>query len=161
MHKQAHDQMSKLLAAYPVMGADVLDVGALDVNGNYRGLVEGLGWTYTGLDMVGGPNVDVVAPDPYHYPVEDRFDVVISGSVMEHVEAIWLWIPELVRVLRPGGMLAIITHTQWPYHPYPVDCWRILPDGMRYLFDATGQLERYQIEMYNATDISAVAHKRS
>ncbi len=160
MHDAALRQMDRLLNRYEHSVASVLDVGSLDVNGTYRAIVERRGWHYTGLDTQPGPNVDVVADNPYRYPFEDdTFSVVISGSTMEHVGQIWRWVPELVRVLRPGGMLAIITHTQWPYHPYPLDCWRVMPDGMRLLFDLTGQLERYEITMYSDTDISALAWK--
>jgi len=161
MHPEAFTQMHRLLQRYGSDNAQVLDVGALDVNGAYRPLVEKRGWTYTGLDLVAGRNVDVVADDPYHYPFDDNsFDIVMSGSTMEHVQAIWLWIPELTRVLRPGGMLAIITHVQWPEHRYPTDCWRIMPDGMEYLFDLTGRLERYEISMFNANDIYGLAWKK-
>lgn len=162
MHREALDAMTKLLARYQQPGpANVLDVGSLDVNGTYRPLVESRSWRYTGLDLVPGPNVDLVASDPYAYPIADgRFDLVISGSTMEHVEAIWRWVPELVRVLRPGGMLAVVTHWQFPEHRYPVDCWRIMPDGMRYLFDLAGQLERYDIRIASQYDIAATAWKR-
>jgi SAM-dependent methyltransferase len=142
--------------------ANVLDVGSLDVNGTFRPLVEHRGWQYTGLDLTEGPNVDVVSGDPYRYPFESRaFDVVISGSVMEHVQAIWIWMPELVRLLRKGGLLAIITHTQWKYHPHPFDCWRIMPDGMGYLFDLDGRLRDYDIRMFNEHDIIGAAWRRS
>lgn len=163
MHKEALQQMIHVLSAHqPAAPVSLLDVGSLNVNGTYRNLVEQRRWQYTGLDIAAGDNVDVVADSPYVYPFEDdTFDVVISGSTMEHVQAIWLWIPELVRVLRPGGLLAVITHTQFVYHPYPVDCWRIMPDGMRYLFDLTGALERYDIQMYCPTDISGVAYKKA
>ena len=161
MHSEGLAAMTELLSRYGQPGpVSALDVGAYDVNGTFRPLVESLGWTYTGLDQVAGPNVDIVASDPYQYPIADgSFDVVLSGSTMEHVEAIWRWIPELVRVLRPGGMLAIVTHWQFPEHRYPVDCWRIMPDGMRYLFDQTSQLERYTIAIVSQYDIGATAWK--
>lgn len=159
MHDASLTEMTRILARWPG-GANLLDVGSYDVNGTYRPLVERKGWQYTGLDVCVGPNVDIVSPDPYHFPLADAaYDIVISGSTMEHVQAIWLWVPELVRVLRPGGMLAIITHTNYPYHRYPVDCWRVMPDGARYLFDLTGNLCAYDIRMYNETDISMVAYK--
>lgn len=140
--------------------ANVLDVGSLNVNGSYRDMVERRGWAYTGLDVVPGPNVDIHAITPYNYPLHDEsFDVVISGSTMEHVENLWLWVPELARLLRPGGMLAIITHTQWRIGHHDPDCWRILPDGMRYLFSMTGKLHKFDIRMYCDTDISGVAWK--
>lgn len=159
MHDASLSEMTRILDRWQG-GAHLLDVGSYDVNGTYRPIVQRHGWAYTGLDLSAGPNVDVVAADPYHFPFADNaFDIVISGSTMEHVQAIWLWVPELVRVLRPGGMLAIITHTRWEYHRYPIDCWRIMKDGMEYLFDLTGKLESYDIRMYNDTDISGVAFK--
>lgn len=161
MHREAWDAMTGLLARFERRDADVLDVGSYDVNGTYRPMVEGHGWRYTGLDQAAGPNVDVVTADPYGFPfADDRFDLVMSGSTMEHVEAIWRWVPELVRVLKPGGMLAIVTHWQFPEHRYPVDCWRIMPDGMKYLFDLTGRLERYSIGIVSQYDIAGLAWKR-
>lgn len=139
----------------------VLDVGSLDVNGTYRPMVEAREWHYTGLDMAAGRNVDIVTNDPFSYPLESNaYDVVISGSTMEHVTAIWRWVPELVRVLKPGGWLCVVTHVSFPEHRYPVDCWRIMPDGMRYLFDITQELEDYTIAT-NQTDIAAMARKKS
>lgn len=153
-------KMDELLGLYPAPKANVLDVGSFDVNGTFRPVMENRGWTYTGLDLVDGPNVDVVSDDAYRYPFEDgAFDAVISGSTMEHVEAVWDWVCELARLVRPGGMLALITHTQYAYHPHPVDCWRIMPDGFRFLFDRTGKLERYRIEMFSHQDISGLAWK--
>lgn len=113
------------------------------------------------LDVANGPNVDLVSADPYRFPVADgSYDAVISGSTMEHVQAIWLWIPELVRVLRPAGYLLIVTHWSFPEHKYPVDCWRIMPDGMRYLFDQTEALHRYDVTIASQYDIAAMAQKR-
>ena len=58
----------------------ILDVGSRDINGTYRALIEGRGWKYTGLDIVAGSNVDVVAK-PFCYPFPDgAFDIVISGA---------------------------------------------------------------------------------
>lgn len=164
MHAESYALMDEMLHRSCICGnsADVLDVGSYNVNGTFRPLVEGRGWRYTGLDTVAGPNVDVVARDPFLFPFGDgAFDVVISGSTMEHVTAIWRWLPELVRVLRPGGFLAVHTHWKFPEHRYPVDCWRILPDGMRYLFDQTEALVDYDIRIANDMDIIGSAWKRS
>lgn len=163
MHAEALRAMTDLLKRYDgPQPASVLDVGSYDVNGTYRPLVQSLGWHYTGLDVSDGPNVDLVSPHPYRFPLaDDTFDIVMTGSTMEHVQAIWLWVPELVRVLRPGGMLAIVTHWQFPEHRYPVDCWRIMPDGMRYLFDQSLWLWDYGIAIVSPYDIAATAFKRA
>jgi SAM-dependent methyltransferase len=147
MHATALADMTELLNAAPPWTKTVLDVGSYDENGTNRPLVEGRGWHYTGLDIRDGPNVDIIA-GPYLYPFEDNsFDLVISGQAMEHVEDLRSWINECVRVLAPGGRLCITTVWKMFYHPFPVDCWRIMPDGMRWLFNQNGLLVDYDIQM--------------
>ncbi len=147
MHASAMTDMDDLLKRAPKWTRTVLDVGSLDENGTHRPLTDARGWATTGIDIRKGANVDLVVP-PYSYPFTDgQFDCVISGQAMEHVEDLKLWISECVRVLKPGGLLAITTVWKMFYHPYPVDCWRIMPDGMRWLFDQTGQLKAYDIRM--------------
>lgn len=90
-------------------------------------------WRYRGLDLEAGQNVDIVA-DKVLRPVSDNScDLVISGQTLEHVEAPWLWIKELERICKPGGIIVVIAPWKWEIHRYPKDCWRILPDGMEYL----------------------------
>jgi len=38
----------------------ILDLGGLDVNGSYRECFDILSWTYQGMDMTSGKNVDIV-----------------------------------------------------------------------------------------------------
>jgi SAM-dependent methyltransferase len=147
MHASAYADMEQLIARAPDWAKTVLDVGSLDENGTNRPLTDARGWTYTGIDIREGKNVDQVV-QPYSYPFPDgAFDVVISGQAMEHVEDLKLWINECARVLKPGGRLCITTVWKMFFHQYPVDCWRIMPDGMKWLFDQTGQLTDYDIRM--------------
>lgn len=153
MHRGAVDDIAALLVRAPQDTKLVLDVGSQDINGSYRELVEGRGWRYVGLDIQEGKNVDVVAV-PYHYPFTDgAFDVVISGSTAEHVAHPWLWFPELARILKPGGLLAVLTCHSFPEHRYPVDCWRFMEDGLRVLFDLTGVLEAYEFRYVSVEHI--------
>jgi SAM-dependent methyltransferase len=155
MHREAMNEMVRILEGIEISEARVLDVGSLDVNGSYRDVIELAGGTYVGLDIQDGENVTVVTRDPYNFPFpDDMFHMVISGSVMEHVEAPWLWFPELFRVVRPGGAVIILTHMSWEYHPYPVDCWRIMPDGFKFLARTVDPNMVCEIRMYNDTDIS-------
>lgn len=110
----------------------VLDVGSYDVNGSYKSLFDPLRFLYTGLDMVPGPNVDLVPEAPYRWRElgEDSFDVVISGQALEHIEFFWLVVAEMVRVTREGGLLCIVVPRGFDEHRYPVDCYRFLADGM-------------------------------
>ena len=110
----------------------VLDVGSYDVNGSYKFLFEESRFHYIGLDMVQGPNVDLVPDSPYRWRMlsDDCFDVVISGQALEHIEFFWLVVAEMVRVTKPGGLLCIIAPRGFDEHRYPVDCYRFLADGM-------------------------------
>ena len=115
-------------------GGKVLDVGSRDVNGSYRELFKSWRYDYTGIDTENGPNVDVVAENPYRFPFpSEHFDFVVSGQTIEHVPAFWKWAEELKRVLKIGGKLVIIGPWKFGVHRFPVDCWRVLPDGMRSL----------------------------
>jgi SAM-dependent methyltransferase len=72
----------------------------------------------------------------YSYPVEsDAVDVVLATNVMEHVRKPWVWIRELARICKPGGYVITINPVSWPYHEYPIDCWRAYPEGMKALYE--------------------------
>jgi len=110
----------------------VLDVGSFDVNGTYRDFFSSPQFSYTGLDMAPGPNVDIVPVIPYQWKelATDGFDIVISGQVLEHAEFFWITVGEMVRVTSPGGLIAIIVPNGFPEHRYPVDCYRFFTDGV-------------------------------
>lgn len=161
MHDNALVAMAEMLERAPEWAKTVLDVGSLFVNGSYKPMITERGWQYTGIDIQDGDNVDYVV-EPYNYPFEDNsFDIVISGSCMEHVERPWLWIPELARVLKPNSLLAIVTHHSFPFHEYPWDCYRFFPHAFEILFDDTNCLIDYIIKMHSDQDIIASAIKRS
>jgi hypothetical protein len=57
---------------------------------------------------------------------------------MEHVRKPWVWIKELARICKPGGHVITINPVSWPYHEYPIDCWRAYPEGMIGLYEDAG-----------------------
>jgi SAM-dependent methyltransferase len=126
--------------------AEVLDVGSYNVNGCYREMFESRGFTYKGLDMEPGPNVDIVATRPYQWDeiADDIFDAVISGQALEHIEFFWVTVAEMVRVTKEGGLICIIAPNGFEEHRYPVDCWRFFTDGMIAI------ARYYQLEILNA-----------
>lgn len=72
----------------------------------------------------------------YSFPVDsETADVVVSTNVMEHVRKPWVWIKELARICKPGGYVITINPVSWPYHEYPIDCWRAYPEGMKALYE--------------------------
>ena len=129
-------------------GLKVCDVGSRDINGSYRPLFENQ--FYTGIDIVPGKNVDVVV-EPYRFPFPDgAFDVVVSGQTLEHVEDIYAWMQEVARISK--DLVCIIAPWKFKEHRFPVDCWRILPDGMSFLFKRSG-LRQIHIELSGASCI--------
>ena len=105
----------------------------------YRQLMVSKKWVYQGLDLKTGDNVNIVSDDPFNYPIADNeYDVIISGQCIEHVTNLAAWMRELHRILKPKGKICIIGPSAGFIHRFPVDCWRILPDGMRFLFENEG-----------------------
>ncbi len=140
MHESSMDTMKSFIEYY--LDRDkplkVLDVGSCDFGSNYsyRQFINSENWTYEGLDLCPGANVDIVSYDPYKWPIENEFyDVVISGQCLEHTQAPWMWIKEIERVCKVGGLTIIVAPWNWDVHLAPLDCWRILPDGMKYLLE--------------------------
>jgi len=113
----------------------VYDLGSQDVNGSYRQIFNEKAWSYIGLDMEEGRNVDIVLRNPYDWKEipANSGDVLISGQAFEHIRFFWLTMLEIRRVLKPGGLCCIIAPSGGHEHRYPVDCWRFYPDGFEAL----------------------------
>jgi SAM-dependent methyltransferase len=137
MHQHSHDLMKYFVDTYldKSKELDILDVGSYDINGNFRGLFVNPKWKYTGLDIAAGPNVDVVSKALYDFGFDKKFDVVVSGNCLEHVEAPWRWIKAVEKVIKKDGLVCIVTPFSITEHRCPVDCYRILPDGYKYLLE--------------------------
>lgn len=137
MHEFSYNLMKEWAIKYKFIDKQVLDVGSLDINGSYRDIFK----NYTGLDIVEGKNVDIVAKNPYKYPLKDNsYEVVISGQTLEHVEDTHKFIKELARVAKE--MVCIIVPANGILeHRHPVDCWRVYPDGLRFLFEKIAKLK--------------------
>lgn len=117
----------------------VLDVGSSDVNGSYRNLFAARDVDYIGADLNEGRGVDVLLSDPYKLPFEAAsMDLVLCGQMLEHCEFPWLSIREMMRVLKPEGLLFLIAPSSGPIHQYPVDCYRFYPDAYRALAKDAG-----------------------
>jgi SAM-dependent methyltransferase len=131
VHESSYEKMRAFCTAYVKAGSSVLDVGSggeVDIL-SYRPLFDDC--EYVGLDIEPGHNVDLVPADPFAWPeIEtDSFDVVISGQTFEHNPYFWITAAEIARVLRPGGLVAVIAPSKGMVHRYPLDCWRFYPDS--------------------------------
>lgn len=80
----------------------VLEAGSLNINGTIRTLFDLC--DYTGIDIGPGPCVDFVAKAHEYDGPSDYFDVVCSCEMFEHDMYLNLSLPNLVRMLKPGGL---------------------------------------------------------
>lgn len=109
--------------------ATVVDIGAQNVNGSLSDVMPSH-FRYIGVDFVKAKGVDVVLDDPYKLPFDDEsVDIVVTSSCLEHSEMFWLMFLEILRVLRPSGLLYMNVPSNGDFHRYPVDCWRFYPDS--------------------------------
>lgn len=111
-------------------GKTIVEVGSQDVNGSLR-QVAPEGARYIGLDFQEGKGVDILldVEDPYSFPLADNSaDAVVTSSVLEHSEFFWLLFNELMRVVKPGGVIYVNAPSFGAFHRYPVDCYRFYPD---------------------------------
>lgn len=137
MHPSQYLHMKRALEKY--LPADrhleVLELGSATSPGQtrtHRSLFEGIDHSYFGVDVrEAGDTVDAVMDEPYTIPAASNSkDVVMCGSVLEHVPFFWASMLEMARVLRPGGLLFVTVPSRGHKHS-PIDCWRVYPDGLR------------------------------
>jgi SAM-dependent methyltransferase len=92
---------------------------------------------YTGVDILPGENVDVVADAHALSKHLDReaFDAFFSISVFEHLAMPWKVVIEANKVLKVGGLVFVSTHPTYPPHDRPWDFYRFSKHGMAALFN--------------------------
>jgi SAM-dependent methyltransferase len=117
----------------PTLYGRVLDVGSRDkpygIWLDARKVVQHLG-----LDIVPGPNVDVVVTPGAPWPLETAsFDAIVCTQVLEHVENLVQVLSEMHRVLKPGGTLLASVPFAYNAHSVPNDYRRFSIYGARSL----------------------------
>ncbi|MGJ9412685.1 class I SAM-dependent methyltransferase [Aeromicrobium sp. CF4.19] len=73
---------------------------------------------------------------------DDRFDLVFSSDVFEHIDRPWLAAEEISRILKPGGIAVTHTLFSWRNHPCPIDYWRYSAECLEFLFSGLQTLEK-------------------
>ena len=133
MHSSALAFGSTALTRADVAGKDVLEAGAMDVNGSLRPAIEALGpGSYLATDMRPGPGVDMVCLAENLPPLSA--DVVICTEMLEHAQDWRAALTGSVRALRPGGLLLLTTRSPgFPRHGFPEDYWRFPVETMRHV----------------------------
>jgi SAM-dependent methyltransferase len=142
MHPDSMRLMRQMQAKhFPHIGAGhmVCDDGGLASNPakSYRHLLP-VGTMYTACDIVEHPSVQVVKPDPFTLPFDlQTFDLVLSGQMLEHCQNPFRAVAEMKRVLKVGGIIAIIVPSQGRRHDAQ-DGWRFMDDAFRFIAAEVG-----------------------
>jgi SAM-dependent methyltransferase len=111
-HPEQQKFLKNLQAKYPdyFRRVRVLDCGSLDINGRnkeYWNTESG----YTGIDLAPGKNVNIVmAIEDADWP-DEHFHVVISTECFEHNPKWREGLANMIRMLKPGGMLIVTCAT--------------------------------------------------
>jgi len=139
MHRSSMKKMGEfarvMLRGKKPEETSVLEVGSLNVNGTYRTLFAGC--EYVGLDIREGKDVDVVVEDPWDWKeLEGRkFDLIVSGQCLEHVEYPWKTAKLMLEHCAPDGYLAVTAPARQVRHNYPSDYFRYFEQGLIALFE--------------------------
>lgn len=112
-HQEQQDYCLKIAARFADAFQDplalILDCGSLDLNGNNRHLF--VSPYYTGIDLDFGPNVDVVSPIHKYWGKTGHFDIIVSTECLEHDQHWRESLKNMVRMLKPGGIMLITCAT--------------------------------------------------
>jgi hypothetical protein len=126
-----------------VPGGAVLEIGSRARSVITRGHRMPSRLKYVGMDVLPGPNVDVVG-DAHElgsvFP-ETKFVAAFSTSVFEHLAMPWKVVIELNRILEVGAIVYTASHQTWPIHEEPWDFWRYSKHSWRALFNAATGFE--------------------
>ena len=99
---------------------------------------------YIGLDIENEGHSHEKEPIDVYYDgktipfADNHFDAVFSSEVFEHVFDIDELIPEIKRVLKPGGKMLVTVPFAWNEHEVPNDFGRYTSFGLKYLLEKHG-----------------------
>lgn len=141
MHHNSFEVFRRFALPYFQPGMKVLEVGP-DPHWSCKSLLQATGTLYHFADMINHASDQrgfVAMKSEYVLDSPDAlFDIVFSANVIEHVRKPWLWMAELARITRVDGLVVCVNPVSWPYHAAPVDCWRLLPEAYKALFEEVG-----------------------
>jgi len=135
MHRNCVKNVRRFQTLYTT-GRRVLYVGSWS-NNPIDGRSLWPGKDYLGVDVQPGPNVDQVVPIDGDWDLGE-FDVVTSLNTFEHCQSPTQLIRRIAKHTKVGGFAFMSTHWVFFYHRFPVDNWRISPDGWRVLCEDAG-----------------------
>lgn len=136
MHDNSRLLFEKYATGHFHPSSRVLEIGPDRFPSTYQSIIGDDSITWDTLDLYEHDQLTYSGSAEYSFPVpDDTYDIVLSGQVIEHIPRIWVWMKEVARVCKPGGIVITINPVSWPYHEAPLDCWRVYPEGMKALYE--------------------------
>ncbi len=131
-------------------GRRVLEIGSREVTGSYGLRDELPPGGYVGFDYYPGPNVDVIG-DAHRLSsyFDERFDVIYSTAVLEHLAMPWVAAEEIAKTLKVGGMVFIQTHFSYSLHERPWHFFQFSDMGLKVLFSPALGFECVEASLQN------------
>lgn len=135
-----HIYVKSLKKFSKLITGNVIDIGCGQKP--YKDIIENHASRYFGLEyektLHGFKNVDVVG-NAMVLPFKDlSADFIVSLQVMEHVPEPGQYLEGILRVLKPGGHLLLMTPFMWGEHEAPYDFYRYTRFGLEYLAKKAG-----------------------
>jgi hypothetical protein len=120
-------------------GMRVLEIGSRNVTGaNLRNKFSKA--EYIGFDFYPGENVDVcgdVHKLTNYFPEDNKFDLIFSSAVFEHLHMPWIAAFEMQKLLKVGGYIFVETHFSFSSHERPWHFFQFSDKGLRALFNSS------------------------
>lgn len=110
---------------------------------------------FTGVDVLEGECVDVVcdAHQLSDHVEADKYDLVYSLNVFEHLLMPWKVVLEINKVMRKGGVIMIFTHHAFPLHDLPWDYFRFSDNAWYSMFNKATGFEILKTELIDPVTI--------
>jgi SAM-dependent methyltransferase len=109
----------------PVYEFGSYQVAGQDGQGDLRGLFPGT--PYIGCDMRPGPGVDRIEDLAGLSLPDEAAQTIVCVDTLEHVLEPCRAMSEVIRVMRPGGVLLVAAPLDFHIHAHPDDYWRLTP----------------------------------
>jgi hypothetical protein len=148
----SHSQWQDLLAGlFNKPGMKVLEIGSREVTSESTARKRFANAQYVGFDFYAARNVDVVgdAHKLSSYLAGEKFDLIYSAAVLEHLAMPWIVATEIAKLLKVGGMTFHETHFSFSSHERPWHFFQFSDMALRTLFSRALGFECIEAGMSN------------
>lgn len=138
--------ISGIAKRYCAAGGMLLDVAPQDHSGARPFMPPQVTIETLDIDATSGATFIADLCKPLDLRLLDRYDMIVCTEVLEHTRQPFNAVDNLLRMLRPGGLVFVTTPFNFRIHGPLPDCWRFTEHGLRELFKEFDILELEPLE---------------